>query len=74
MKVMITGGAGFVGRHLAGHLSSKGHEVISLDRVASEQVVGCDITNLAEMNACVSKYRPEAVVHLAGVAANQHPG
>lgn len=31
MRVLITGGAGFIGRHLAGLLVSHGHEVVALD-------------------------------------------
>jgi len=31
MKILITGGRGFVGRHLAGLLGSAGHEVVTLD-------------------------------------------
>ena len=31
MKVLITGGAGFLGSHLAGYLLQKGHEVFVLD-------------------------------------------
>ncbi|MDH5203722.1 MAG: GDP-mannose 4,6-dehydratase [Nitrospirota bacterium] len=32
MKVVICGGGGFIGQHLAHHLLDKGHEVSILDR------------------------------------------
>ncbi|HEY0443471.1 MAG TPA: NAD(P)-dependent oxidoreductase [Candidatus Limnocylindrales bacterium] len=32
MKVAITGGTGFVGRHLAARLSEQGHEVVVIGR------------------------------------------
>jgi nucleoside-diphosphate-sugar epimerase len=32
MRVAITGGTGFVGRHLAGALAGKGHDVILMAR------------------------------------------
>ncbi|RJL32212.1 NAD-dependent epimerase/dehydratase family protein [Bailinhaonella thermotolerans] len=31
MKVLVTGAAGFIGGHLAGHLVARGHEVLGLD-------------------------------------------
>ena len=31
MKILITGGAGFIGSHITGHLLQNGHEVICLD-------------------------------------------
>lgn len=33
MKILITGGAGFVGANLATHFSKKGHKVISMDNL-----------------------------------------
>jgi UDP-glucose 4-epimerase len=35
MRALITGGAGFIGSHLAEHLLSAGHEVIVLDNLAT---------------------------------------
>jgi UDP-glucose 4-epimerase len=35
MKVLVTGGAGFIGSHLAGHLVELGHEVRILDNFAT---------------------------------------
>ena len=37
MKVLITGGAGFIGSHLADRLLAEGHEVRALDNL-DEQV------------------------------------
>jgi UDP-glucose 4-epimerase len=35
MKVLVTGGGGFIGSHLAGHLAELGHEVRILDNFAT---------------------------------------
>jgi dTDP-L-rhamnose 4-epimerase len=42
MKVLVTGGAGFIGRHLTVELANKGHEIVWLDNL-DPQVHG-DIT------------------------------
>lgn len=33
MRVLVTGGAGFIGHHLVGALLAEGHDVVSLDRL-----------------------------------------
>jgi dTDP-glucose 4,6-dehydratase len=33
MRVLVTGGAGFLGSHLCDHFLSKGHEVIAMDNL-----------------------------------------
>ena len=37
MKILITGGAGFIGLHLAQHLASIGHSVVIIDNTASDR-------------------------------------
>lgn len=36
MKVLITGGAGFIGSTLAGQLTAKGHEIVVLDNLSAQ--------------------------------------
>jgi len=45
MRVLITGGAGFLGSHLCDYLLAKGHEVIALDNLITGKVV--NIAHLA---------------------------
>jgi len=75
MKVLVTGAAGFVGRHLMRRLIDAGHETVALilqpETAAAlpaetSQVIVCD---LAESGAAVAAAIPEgcdAAVHLAG--------
>ncbi len=42
MKVLITGGAGFIGSHLAERLLADGHEVLALDDLSTGQMTNLD--------------------------------
>lgn len=42
MKVLITGGAGFIGSHLADHLLGQGHQVIILDDLSTGRLSNID--------------------------------
>ena len=42
MKLLITGGAGFIGSHLAERLLDQGHEVMSLDNLSTGSVENLD--------------------------------
>ena len=65
MRAVVTGGLGFVGRHLVDHLRSAGDDVTVLDRHGDHPV---DITDGAAMTAALTAAGPEAVYHLAGWA------
>jgi len=76
MNILVTGGAGFIGRRLCAVLSDRGHSVTALDNlsptihgydprtdVKADRLVVCDVrdaTNLARHLGA-----PEVVVHLA---------
>lgn len=65
MKALITGGAGFIGSHLAEQLLSDGHEVVALDDLSTG-----DLANLRsaldhpKMSFVLDDVRNEETVHL----------
>src|SRR5215213_9079688 len=65
MRALITGGLGFVGRHLENHLRACGDDVTSLDRHSDPSI---DITDGPATAAAIADARPDAVYHLAGWA------
>jgi len=44
MKILVTGGAGFVGSHVAEYFSEKGYEVIALDNLKRGEILGKNIS------------------------------
>src|SRR5208337_1379237 len=73
-KVVVTGGSGFVGKHLTKRLAqNEGYDVVSL---SSSQY---DLRRRDRVEAMFDELRPDIVVHLAaicgGIGANQkNPG
>lgn len=63
MRILVTGGTGFVGRWLLRELSTVGHDAIGTPSSAA-----LDITDLGAVDAFVAGVRPEGIVHLAGIS------
>jgi UDP-glucose 4-epimerase len=76
MKVLITGGAGFVGSNLAHHLVTKGCQIRIVDNLSAGQVeaqlpsavelVVADFTDAPTMSRCLNGI--DAIVHLAALS------
>src|SRR3990167_7961347 len=69
MKILITGGTGFLGTHLTAHLSSLGHDVSAVGRDSANLLSRDDADQL------VNEIEPEIIVHAAadcgGIGYNQ---
>jgi dTDP-glucose 4,6-dehydratase len=61
VKVLVTGGRGFLGTHVCEALSAAGHEAIALGRIDG------DLAEPGVADGLVAEHRPDAVVHLAAV-------
>ncbi|MCH9651272.1 MAG: NAD-dependent epimerase/dehydratase family protein [Deltaproteobacteria bacterium] len=62
MKVFITGGAGFLGRHLVGRLTALGHQVIAPSREEMDLTLSGSLDRLAD-NGADREY--DQIYHLA---------
>ena len=78
MKSLVTGGAGFIGSHVARHLLERGHEVVVLDDLSGgfEDCVpqkACfvegSVTDLSLVEKLFAENRFEFVFHIAAYAA-----
>ena len=74
MNVLVTGGSGFIGRHLVAHLIARGYSVTNFDIVAPAEPSQrpCwrqgSILDAEALVACFREVRPRHVVHLAALA------
>lgn len=78
-RILITGAAGGFGAPTCERLRFRGAQVIGLDRVAGEQVLVCDITDDAAVDATVAAAVEQlggldAVVHYAGIGIPNDAG
>ncbi|GGL69426.1 UDP-glucose 4-epimerase GalE [Wenxinia marina] len=85
MRVLVTGGAGYIGSHTLVELLAAGHEPIVVDnfdngsRTALSrvreladgpmEVLDADITDTARLIDILAAHRPDAVIHFAGLKA-----
>tara|TARA_B100000767_G_scaffold242862_1_gene240185 strand:+ start:113 stop:562 length:450 start_codon:yes stop_codon:yes gene_type:complete len=85
MRVLVTGGAGYIGTHTCVELLNDGHDVyvidnlcngheIALDRVRGItnrdlQFMNADIRDSIALSKIFNNFRPEAVIHFAGLKA-----
>jgi UDP-glucose 4-epimerase len=73
MRVLVTGGAGFIGHHLVQALSSRGSRVLVIDDLSSGRAdwlpTNVELETLdvavANLDALLARWRPAIVYHLA---------
>ncbi len=69
MKVLVTGGTGFIGGHLVGALMERGHQVITLStRAEGPEGTEHHQLDITSPEATALAGRVEAIAHLAGLS------
>lgn len=85
MKVLITGGAGYIGSHTCVELLAAGHELVVVDNLGNSKTeslrrvreisgrpldfVRADLRDAATLETLFSAHRFDAVIHFAGLKA-----
>lgn len=74
MRILVTGGAGFIGTHTVLHLLSQGHEAVVLDNLSKGDKENVDpraklvVGDIADPEACAKSLEGvDAVIHMAGL-------
>ncbi|MHB8231712.1 MAG: NAD-dependent epimerase/dehydratase family protein [bacterium] len=74
MKILVTGGAGFIGSHVADALIAKKNEVVIIDNLSSgslrnvnpaAKLIKADITDFEKIEKIFSEELPEIIYHFA---------
>ncbi|MBQ7739265.1 MAG: UDP-glucose 4-epimerase GalE [Desulfovibrionaceae bacterium] len=76
MKVLVLGGAGYIGSHTCKYLATHGHDVITYDNLSTGHLefvkwgpfVYGDIRDYANLRQAVHKYNPDGLIHFAASA------
>jgi UDP-glucose 4-epimerase len=85
LRILVTGGAGYIGSHTLVEVLAAGHEAHVLDNLSNSRPAAldrvrqltnrdfgftkADLRDLDAMRALVTAFRPEAVIHFAGLKA-----
>jgi UDP-glucose 4-epimerase len=85
MRVLVTGGAGYIGSHTCVELLKAGHEVFVIDNLCNGheaaikrvrgitncelQFMNADIRDTGALDKIFNNFKPEAVIHFAGLKA-----
>ena len=76
MRILVTGGAGYVGSHAAKLIAAGGHDVVIVDNLAEGHraavgklpLVEADLLDKPAIIETLKKHRIEAVMHFAAFA------
>lgn len=85
MKVLVTGGAGYIGSHTVVDLLDNGYEVVVADNLCNSKIAvidrvkkitgkdfkfyQCDVCDIDKLRELFEAEKPEAVIHFAGLKA-----
>ena len=77
MKLLVTGGLGFIGSHLVEKLSNKNNEIIILTKTLSKKanlqnlsknvkIKKINLTDFQKVGRIIEEFKPNVIIHLAG--------
>jgi len=77
MRLLVTGGLGFIGSHLVDDLSNKNNEILILTKTLSKKsnlhnlrknvsIKKIDLTNFQKVKKIIKNFKPNTIIHLAG--------
>jgi len=77
LKILITGGLGFIGSHLAESLVKNNHDIKILTKTLSKKsnvkilnkkikIQTINVTNFRKLGQCIEQFKPNIIIHLAG--------
>lgn len=85
MKILVTGGAGYIGSHTCVELLNAGHDIVVVDNLSNsceksieevKEITGkdfpfyvCDILDKEKLSEIFDAHKVEAVIHFAGLKA-----
>ena len=83
MKVLVTGGAGYIGSHTCLKLLEKKHSIHVVDNLSNSHLTSldrvrkltntnfdfsnCDIRDFAQLSSIMKGFKPDVVLHFAGL-------
>lgn len=75
MKILVTGGAGYIGSHIVRALGEKGHDIVVYDNlsyghewaVLYGKLIKGDLADRKFLNSVFEDERPDAVIHMAAL-------
>ena len=81
MKILITGGMGYVGSHLIDLLLKDKHKIVLLTKSYSKKknisqvkskikVEKIDVTNQRKLSNSIEQHKPDIIIHLAGITSH----
>jgi UDP-glucose 4-epimerase len=72
-KILVTGGAGYIGSHVVKALGEKGYEVLTYDNLSTGNrwavlygdIVVADLSDRDALREVIHEFKPDAVMHFA---------
>jgi UDP-glucose 4-epimerase len=73
MKILVTGGAGYIGSHVVKALGEKGHVILVYDNLSTGhewavlygRLVKADLSDETTLYEIIKEFKPDAVIHFA---------